>query len=239
MFMNSKCKVQAMELNLLNIFDPAPAPAPVVDEDAGAALPLAGVFEEPMDVEVAGAMLALEGAQDNEADDLDVVLALAAPRAAPVRTYRLRSWEQLAHARDCKRVKMAVRQEAQLRVVAQQRAAETGMVLAELPMLARQMGIRAPTVGNLTPERGAMIVRLACLPAFRCKVACRSNQKRALAIVADVMADEQKTFTDRLLRESSPEDFRDLKLSAGEEEPPCVLQSSTGSGMGHLNDFVP
>ena len=118
---------------------------------------------------------------------------------------------------------MAQRQEAQLRVVAQQRAAETGMVLAEFPMLARQMGIRAPTVGNLTPGRGAMIVRLACLPAFRGKVACRTNQKRALAIVADVMADEQKTFTDRFLCESSPDDVRDLKLSAGEEEPPMRI----------------
>ena len=215
-----------MELSLLDLFGPPVAPLPIADEDDVAAFAFAGVADHPMDVEVAGAMLALEGAQDNEAGDLDVVLALAAPRAAPVRTYRLRSWEQLAHARDCKRVKMAMRQEAQLRVVAQQRAAETVMVLAEFPMLARQMGIRAPTVGNLTPERGAMIVRLACLPAFRGKVACRNNQKRALAIVADVMGDEQKTFTDRFLRESSPDDFCNLKLSAGsagEEEPPMRI----------------
>ena len=117
----------------------------------------------------------------------------------------------------------AKRQEDKQRAVAQQRAAETGMVLAEFPMLAKQLCIRAPTVGNLTPERGAMIVRLACLPAFRGKVACRNNQKRALAIVADVMADEQKTFTDRLLRESLPEEFRDLKLAAGEEELPMRI----------------
>ncbi len=52
---------------------------------------------------------------------------------------------------------MAVRQEAQLRVVGQQRAAETVMVLAEFPMLARQLGIRAPGKGNLTPERLVLI----------------------------------------------------------------------------------
>ena len=135
-----------------------------------------------------GVVVALDGGAQLEAEaGLDELVALATAGDLAARRagskYKASSWELVAHARSCKRMKAITQAMAKAKAQAASSVALLGMVQAEFPSVAHALGFKSQ-VGVMDEQRVVVVLRLASSAPARGEGPIRLMQARAVSLVA-------------------------------------------------------
>ena len=176
----------------------------VVYDDGGAMPPPEDVEPTPIDLagfdpDRAREVQAMAALQHAETLDLEIVAVAAAGPPRTERRYEQPGWQVCEHARMAKRVKTTQKENERAHALANARASQARLIVAEFPLIAKRLGVSGVQKGTLSEGRGLMLTRRAFLPAIRGRGQCRNAQKKACTVIAEVMLETENDFTVAML----------------------------------------